>query len=275
MATRIEDLRLYRIQTTTDHDQKVKVEKQDIFCYSQKQLDKLYPDGGYHILGETRRNRKKGLLAQLQAGDKCLDVSEYKEHSRILNRVAGFVRVGGDTYIALLKSRWLFLLLLLGLLLLLSLSVSLLLKPQEPVEVTPDHPAPVIDPNSALIEDDDSQKADVAEGGGSLSMIYTLEAELTLSTGEIEIYFKNPNASTHNVSIELFVLNGEERVSIAKSGLVAAGSQLNKLTMTEGSATLREGIYEGLYVLSCYDPISRERALVQPEITGVELTVRN
>ncbi len=265
----------YCIAMMSDYDQRVKIGKDKIFCYSKKQLDEIYPEGNYRIVDETLRKNKKKIISQLQLRGTELDVCEPDSHSGLLYRRAGYVHVGGDYYIALLKPRWPFVLILLGLLLLLALAVSLLMIPREPVVVQPDHPAPVIDPNSALIEGDDSQKAEVAEGGGSLSMIYTLEAELILSTGEIEIYFKNPNSSTHNVSIELFVLNGEERVSIAKSGLVAAGSQLNKLTMTEGSATLRQGIYEGLYVLSCYDPVSGERALVQPEITGVELTVRD
>lgn len=275
MGERNKELLLYRIQTTTDHDQKVKVDKRDVFCYSQKQLDKLYPNGGYRILGETCKNNKKRLLAQLRLSDGYLDVSGYKDHGRIWNRNAGFIKVGADEYIALIKPRWPFLLLLLLLLLILVLVGALLLRQREPVPVIPEHPAPVIDPNSSLIEGDETEKNEVEEGGGSLSMIYTLKAELKLSTGEIEIYFKNPKASTHNVAIELFILNGDQRVSLSKSGLITAGSQLSVLNLIEGSAQLREGIYEGLYVLSCYDPITGERALVQPEITGVELTVRN
>lgn len=265
----------YSVAMMSDYDQKVKIGKEKVFCYSKKQLEKAYPDGNYQIVGETKNKNKKKIISQLRLRNNEFDVCEVGSHSGLLHRRAGYVHVGGDYYIALLKPRWPFLLILLGLLLLLGLTVNVLLTPREPVEITPDHPAPVIDPNSALIEDDDSQKADAPEGGGSLSMIYTLEAKLTLSTGEIEIYFQNPNSSTHNVSVELFVLNGEERVSLAQSGLVTAGSQLTRLNMTEGAAVLREGIYEGLYVLSCYDPVSGERALVQPEITGVELTVRN
>jgi hypothetical protein len=265
----------YQYTLMEDYDQKVKLDGEQILCYSKKQLDKLYPDGGYRIIGESKNKNKKKIIAQLRVRKIMLEICHPDQHSGLLYRRAGYVRVSGDEFIALLAPRWPFLLILLGLLVALAVLAGLLLNPKEPVTVNPNHPAPVIDPNSALIEDDDSEKAQAAEGGGSLSMIYMLEAELTLSTGDIEIYFKNPNASTHNVSIELFVLNGEERVSIARSGLIATGSQLSKLTMTEGSAQLSEGIYKGLYVLSCYDPLTGERALVQPEITGVELTVRN
>ena len=94
-----------------------------------------------------------------------------------------------------------------------------------------------------------------------------------MSTGKIDIYFKNPNASTHDVSIILYVISGDQEIPIAQSGLIKAGSALNVLEFAEGSAQLREGVYSGKYLLSCFDPLTGERALVQPEIAGVTITV--
>lgn len=269
----------YRILPTTDHDQKVKIEKQEIFCYSKEQLDDLYPDGGYTIVGETTHKNKKEIKSKLLLKkDEELDVSEFKSHSRILYRVAGYVKVGQDEYIALLKSRLPFLILLFGSIAILAvvaaLLISLITTPAPgPVVIDPDHPVPSDDPNSELMEDDDTVKPDVEEGGGSLSMIYTLEAKLSLSTRQIDIYFKNPNASTHDVSIILYITSGENEIAIAQSGLLKAGHSLSKLTLSEGAAVLREGVYTGKYLLSIFDPLTGERALVQPEITGVNLTV--
>ena len=104
-------------------------------------------------------------------------------------------------------------------------------------------------------------------------MIYSLDAKLDLNTGKIDIYFKNPKASTHDVSIILYVVSGDTKVPIAQSGRVSAGYSLTSLQMAEGSATLTDGVYNAYYMLSLFDPETGERALVQPEITGVQLVV--
>ena len=278
MGKNTSTLPLYLLLSTTDHDQKVKLEKQELFCYSKKQLDKLYPEQDYNIVGETRANNKKEAIAQLKAGKKLLDVSEFKSHNRLLNECIGYVRVSRDDYVALLRSRGPFLILLLCGIAALIIAAALLIgsitaEPPGPIVIDPDHPMPSQDVNAKPNEGDDSEKAEVEEGGGSLSMIYSLDAKLNLSSGEIEIYFMNPNASTHDVSIILYVVSGETEVPIAQSGRVAAGYSLTHLDMVEGAATLSEGVYTGYYLLSLFDPETGERALVQPEISGVELVV--
>ena len=259
-----------------DYDQKVKIGKEQIRCYSKKQLDRLYPNGGYHIIGETKEKNRKKIIAQLKVRKLTLDICNPDQHSGLLYRRAGYIRVGGDDFIALLVPRWPFLLLLLLLLGLIGLLLSLLLRgPAPSTPVNPDHPLPPEDALSTPMEDDASEKADVPAGGGSLSMIYTLDARLSLSTGEIAVYFKNPNASSHNVALELIVISGGQEYVIAQSGLVKAGYALETLERLANSAALSEGIYTGLYRLHCYDPISGERALVSPEISNVKITVMN
>lgn len=280
MAKNTSTLPLYMILSTTDHDQKVKLKKQELFCYSKKQLDKLYPDGGYTVIGETKYGKKKEVIAQMQGGNHLFDVANYKSHSRLLYKRAGYARVSRDEYVLLLTSRIPFLILLLVAIAALAIAGTMLLKsistePPGPVVIDPDHPMPSEDVNAKPNEGDDSQKADVEEGGGSLSMIYSLDADLNLTTGEIEIYFMNPNASTHDTSLILYIISGEERIPIAQSGRVAAGYSLTEMTMVEGTAVLSEGIYTGLFQLSLFDPVTGERALVQPEITGVVLKVHN
>ena len=278
MAKNTSTLPLYLLLSTTDHDQKAKIEKQELFCYSKKQLDKLYPEKDYKIVGETRAKNKKETIAQLKAGEKTLDVSEFKSNSRLLNKCVGYARVNRDEFVALLRSRVPFLILLLCCVAALIVAASLLIgaineAPPGPVVIDPDHPMPTQDVNATPNEGDNSERAEVEEGGGSLSMIYSLDAELDLNTGEISIYFMNPNASTHDVSIILYVVSGDTEVPIAQSGRISAGYSLTSLTMAEGSATLTEGIYTGYYMLSLFDPETGERALVQPEITGVQLVV--
>lgn len=264
----------YATMQTTDHDQKLKFEKQDIFCYSKKQLDKLYPGGGWRAVGEVKHNNKKEAIGQLRLGNDSHKVAKIGDHNKLLYRRAGYVRVGDDNYIALLKSRVPFLIILLALLVGIALAGVLLFGGGDgPIVINPDHPLPDPDANSTPIEGDDSQKPDVEEGGGSVSMIYTLKADLSLSDGVVDIYFKNPNASSHDVAVQLYIVSGEQEYLVAESGLVKAGYALSTLTLSEDAPQLSEGVYTALYRLQCYDPISGEAALVAPEITGVELTV--
>lgn len=266
---------IYAPSRTTDHDQKLKFEQQDVFCYSKKQLDKLYPEGGWRVVGEVCHNNKQEEIGQLRIDKKTYRVSKNGGHRGPLSRRAGYVRVGEDQYIAILKSNVPFLIILLTLVSGIGLTLALTLGGggSGPVVLNPDHPLPDADQNVTPIEDDNSQKADVADGGGSVSMIYTLEAALDLSTGQIGIYFMNPNASSHDVVVELYAVSGGEEYLLAVSGRVAAGYALSVLTLDEDAPVLSQGVYTGLYRLRCYDPVSGEMALVSPEITGVNITV--
>lgn len=264
----------YATMRTTDHDRKLKFEGQEIFCYSKKQLDKLYPGGGYRVVGEVCHNNKKEEIAQLRINKESHKVSQIGGHSKLLYKRVSYVCVGDDLYIAILKNQIPFFIILFGLLVALALALTLTLGGEDgPIVIDPDHPLPDVDSNSTQIEDDDSQKPDVEEGGGSVSMIYTLSANVSLSTGEASIYFKNPNASSHDVSVELYIVSGESEYLVAQSGLIKAGYALNTLSLDKDGPQLSEGVYTGLYRLRCYDPVSGEMALVAPEITGVEITV--
>ena len=271
-----ESMQKYVVRPTTDHDKKVKLGKHTLLCYSKEQLKQLHPAGDYTILGETADKSKAEKVASLIAGSNEYSVAKFKSHNRLLFSHVGYVKVGEGEYIALLHNRLLFLILLfsgIGAAVVLLLLLLSLLEPQAPVVIDPAHPLPSQDDNAQKLEDDNSQRPEVEEGGGSLSMIYTLVAKYSLSTGQIDIYFKNPNASTHDVSIILYITSGDQEIAIAQSGLLKAGYGLETLEFAEGTAKLSEGIYEGKYLLSLFDPATGERALVQPEITGVTVTV--
>lgn len=268
---------IHNILPTNDHDKKLRYEQVDVYCYSKKQLDKRYPENNYHIIGEAKPKNKKEELARLAviAREKPYIISRLGSHSTLLYKRAGYVHVGNDEYVALLKPRWPFLLLLFGLTGTLALTLSLLLRSGAPIVIQPDHPLPEKDPYTTPIEDDNTQKAEVDKGGGSVSMIYTLEANAKLSDGVVEIYFKNPNASSHNVVAELYLVSAGREILVARSGLVEPGYALNRLDLDAKTVSLSEGVYTGLYKVQCYDPETGERALVAPEITGVSVTVTN
>ena len=273
-----------------DYDKRTQVGNSSIFCYSQKALDKLYPNGGYSVVGETLKKPKKtdksksekssesknAPTGQLKVSEALTDVYAVGTYRGIAYKRIGYLAVSKDEYVALYDNRLPFLLLFWGLILLFLLLclliwytiISPMLNEDAP------HPLPPIDPGTVTPEGDNTEKVESEDGGGSVAMIYSLTATASLATGQIDIYFINPNASNHDVAVELYVLSGEEEHLIATSGLVPAGKGLTTMTYDTTKGLLQQGQYKALYRLACYDPKTGERALVMPEIADVTLTVK-
>lgn len=273
----------YKAILTHDHDQKVKLGQEEILCYSARQLNKLYPNGGYHVAGETRAGNKKEAVADFTAGQTTFKVSKEGTFNHMTNRCAGYVKVGEDQYLALYKSRLPFLLALIALIALLAFLLSVLIAGPDVPVVTPDHPLPEVDQNAVAIdpesplEDEHEEEpgfSENEEGGGALSMIYTLEADVSLGKGQIGIYFKNPTASTHDVVLEMYIVSEGEEYLAARSGRIQAGYELKTMELMTEKVILSEGNYNGLYKVHCYDPVTGELALVAPEITDLKVTVK-
>jgi hypothetical protein len=105
-------------------------------------------------------------------------------------------------------------------------------------------------------------------GSGSVSLVYSLNADVDPLGGNAKIYFKNPAKSSHDLVIELYVLDGEEIKLLAKSGRIPAGYGITHIDLMYDIAP---GLYSGTYRISLYDPITGEKASVTPEITGVAI----
>ena len=273
----------YSVISAPTYDAQVKLKGETIQCCSKQQLKRTYPRGGCKVVGEIsgKEKRKIGILP---VGKTEFSISSPGAHSSLLWRETGYLQVGRDEYIAVLKSRVPFLLLLLGLLAAIVLLLGLLMGGEDvigpgpdvsdgPTVIAPDHPLPPIDSGAEKLEGDSSEKAEAEKGGGSVSMIYSLDASIVLSTGDITIYFQNPNASTHNVSVDMYIVSGGQEYLIAQSGLLEAGYGLSHLTMMKDGPTLSEGLYTGLFRLQCYDPVTGEKAIIVPEIAGLNITV--
>lgn len=259
-----------------DYNKKLKIEDSEILCYSKKQLKKRYPDKDYSVVAEVKAKNRKEEIGQLEVGEKLLSAVEPNTYGKLFWKRSGYVCVGENNYIALLKSRLPFLLILLGLLIGLTIAGILLFRilsgPSVPT-IDPYNPLPSPDPYVEPIENDDSVKASSEDGGGSVSMIYRLKANIDLSTGKTDIYFKNPNASNHNVAIQMYIVSGENETLIAQSGLIESGYSLNRLDMIENSANLKKGVYQGKFKVIYYNPDTGERALVESDIKDLEITV--
>jgi hypothetical protein len=185
-------------------------------------------------------------------------------------------------YVALLKSKIPVLLLLLALLIGSFTAIvtsqgwfsGLLAGHVVPI-INPYNPLPDTDPNVLALEDDGSAVTADTSGeseGGSVSLVYSLDASLDLGTGQIGIYFQNPSNSNHAAAIQLYITSEGTDTLIAKSGLIPAGTGLYQLDMIKDSAVLSEGLYEGKYRVIFYNPVTGERALVESEITDLVIT---
>ena len=247
-----------------------------IECYSKKMLDKLYPDGGYTLLGETKRKNKKEQTAVMAVWRSKFIVSELDSNNTKIYGRKGYVWVDQDTFVVVLQNRFAFLFWLLGILAGLGLAGLLLwgaLRPNEPQLIDPDHPLPTEDPYSESIPDETGEKVESEEGGGFVSMIYTLNAEVDLSEQTAKIYFRNPGESNHDIKLILYAISEGEEYPLAESGLIKAGSGLEKMDLLEGAVKLKAGMYAGKYKLYYYDAKTGEKALVEPEIADLVITV--
>ena len=74
-----------------------------IKCYTKKQMKSLYPDGGYKVLAEHAAGSRQQPTGMLDCGARR-PLYAYKSHSRLLYREYGYVAVGEDSYVVLLKN---------------------------------------------------------------------------------------------------------------------------------------------------------------------------
>ena len=268
----------YTYEFRQDYDDKFKYHKDDIFCYSKKKMRKLHPDGAYNVIGEIDEHNRKEEKDQdeLSMGSRIYKSAPLGKHSSFCYRKIGYVSVGDDKYVLVLESRVPFLIvlfLLLGALIAAGLTTYFLVVNPDTSIVRPVNPLPKPDENTVPIEDDDSTKTPNESGGGSVTLVYNLDAELHLSTGKIKIFYANPNSSNHSVVLELYVIDGEDEILIAKSGLVKPGFGLEELEFDRESAILQEGSYDAKYKLLYYDETTPEKALVETDLPDVDLKV--
>lgn len=130
----------------------------------------------------------------------------------------------------------------------------------------PDYAQMEEDPDATEIEDDNSEKVEVDKGGGSVTISFTDNIQYSLSTGELSLYYQNPNASTHNVVVQVILENGEDEYLLAQSGILKPGYQVSRLTAEKDIPQLSAGGYNGKLKLLFYDPETGERAIVDTDV---------
>lgn len=165
--------------------------------------------------------------------------------------------------------RWLLLLLLL-LLLLVAIGVTIwaLFFRQAPILV-PDYAPRQQEQHAEDIGDSDEEKLTQTQGGGAVSLTYTSQVSISLSSGQATLYFANPSKSNQDIVLQIVA----QDVVLAQSGTISPGKQVETLELWEGvAAQLSPGGYNGRFVVLYYQPDTHEKTIVNTEIP-VNITV--
>lgn len=92
----------YNIIKKADHDARGKLGRMILRCYSEKKMKELYPDDNYTVVGEVKNGSDKKKVGELSTGH---TVSQRGAHSLIFNCECGYLCVGEDTYVVMLRPR--------------------------------------------------------------------------------------------------------------------------------------------------------------------------
>ncbi len=168
------------------------------------------------------------------------------------------------------KKRLLLLLLLL-LLLIIAVSVTIwALFFRSTPTLTPDYAPRQEEKYAEDIGDNNESKMSQAKGGGAVSLTYTTNVEIDLSSNVADLYFANPSKSNQDIVLQIVVKD----VIIAQSGTISPGKQISKLSLlSDAAAKLSAGGYNGEFKVLYYQPDTHEKTIVNTEIP-VNITVK-
>lgn len=262
-------------------DKRIKKLGAEVAYFSKEKLDKIYPPNAadtYSVVGYTaldkadnERNRNQEFTVTVGEGETSFDAVVQKSYHHLLYKNDGYACLGANKYVVILKRRLMpVILLCLALLVVIGVLVYTLRVPED---TKPNVPASEDFPNVTVVEDERSHEE--PERGEEISLIYTDNAKIELSTGKITMYFKNPSTCSHDVILELYVLSGEESVKIATSDLIIAGQDLTTMKMETTATKLSEGNYTGMYRLLFFEPGEKttDPPAQESKITDVDIVV--
>ncbi len=129
--------------------------------------------------------------------------------------------------------------------------------------LTPDYAPHEMEQNAEAIPDDNGDKMENPEGGGSVSLTYSNKVTIDLSDKAASLYFANPGKSNQDMVVQIAI----QDTIILQSGTLTPGQQVKLLDLLEGAEEmLQPGGYEGKFIVLYYDQTSGEKAMVNTEI---------
>lgn len=215
--------------------------------YKKNQMDNLYPAGGFSVVGQVGKGRDEiGFVAYGEGKIPVYAVSKMP-HAKIL----GYMQVGENEYLAVVKD--VLLLWLLWILLAAALLVGLgfLLKTVLPVSSEPEttsRASGVIDPNAVLGEGQLSVPEKIDTSGRNITVNGVPEMHLVAGQREQNFVFSNPESNPCFFVIEMELADTGE--VLYTSNLLPPGYSISQFTLNR---PLEAGTYN---VVLHYKPTS-------------------
>lgn len=135
--------------------------------------------------------------------------------------------------------------------------------------LAPDYAPVATEQFAQPIADDKGQREEAKPGSGSVSLTYSNEVSVDLSSGKAELLFANPGRSNQDMVLQIVI---QDHV-ILQSGRITPGNQVTQLELFDDAAgILSPGGYEGSLFVFYYDLVSGEKAMVNTEVP-ISITV--
>lgn len=122
---------------------------------------------------------------------------------------------------------------------------------------------------NAVITDTEVDKEDTPFDSSGVSLSYTKNITIDLTTGTATLHFENPKKSLYDASIILVV----QDTVVLQSGLLPPGSLLKTLSLPEEGVPLQKGSYDASILVQFYDESGMPMS-VNAKIDGVVIEVK-
>ena len=166
-----------------------------------------------------------------------------------------------------IKKNWLIPVLMAGIVICIGVTIWALFFRQSGEALVPDYAPQETEQNARPIEGDDGAKLDAPEGGCAISLEYDSHVTVDLSDGKAYLSYANPGKSTQDIVLRIEI----QDTAVIQSGTIRPGNQVSELELLDGAADkLREGVYDAVFRILSYDPVTGEKAMVD---TLAEITV--
>jgi hypothetical protein len=134
---------------------------------------------------------------------------------------------------------------------------------KETTPIAPDYAPREEEVAAKPIPNEGDTKLDAPENGSAVSLTYSDQVTLDLSEESATLMFANPSRSKQDMLLQIIVHD----TIVVQSGRILPGNQVTELELLSGVVEkLSPGGYDGSFIISFYDPESREKALVNTEI---------
>lgn len=140
---------------------------------------------------------------------------------------------------------------------------ALFFRKSDDIGLTPDYAPQETEDNAEPMPDNGNDKLDSPDGGGAVSISYTKNVAIDISSEKAVLNFGNPQESTQDMLVQIVI----QDTILVQSGRLTPGHKVTQLDLLEGAAKkLQPGGYEGKIVVLFYDQESGEKAMLNAEI---------